>query len=59
MKDEKMPEGAFPGCEWCWKKEECPRAENGKFCPEWQSREPEKDGPDPNELWNIGEGDIW
>lgn len=44
-----------PDCLNCWKKNICPQMEEGKFCGQWQSKEPAPKGPDPNEAWNRGE----
>lgn len=42
-------------CESCVKREECPLAAFGMFCTRYQSRVPEPEGEDPNELWRRGE----
>ena len=44
-----------PDCVNCWKKNICPQMEVGKFCGQWQSKEPAPKGTDPNEAWNRGE----
>ena len=54
-----MSVGKEPGCETCWKREDCPLAVLGHFCPQWQSREPEPREPDPNEEWRKGGEVPW
>lgn len=44
-----------PDCETCWKKTQCPRAQAGAFCMEWQSKKPGQKGEDPNDAWQRGE----
>ena len=46
---------ATPGCETCWKAEECPRAKPGAFCQLWQTCKPEPQGEDPNDAWRRGD----
>ena len=48
-----------PDCANCWHRDTCADAEPGKFCTSWQSREPEKRWPDPNDLWNQGEEAVF
>ena len=50
--DTRKPE---PDCTTCWKREDCPIAEEGDFCPAWQSRKPEPAGEDPSERWRRGD----
>lgn len=45
------------GCETCVKREECPRAAEGRFCPEWRSEEPKDRGEGPAEKWSRGDED--
>ncbi|MBQ8109537.1 MAG: hypothetical protein IJ124_05180 [Clostridia bacterium] len=49
----------LPDCAFCWLRDTCADAEPGKFCTYWQSREPEKREPDPNDLWNRGEEAVF
>lgn len=42
-------------CGTCIRRKTCERAEDGTFCGQWQSREPQPKGEDPNELWEKGE----
>ena len=44
-----------PDCLTCLKYEECGRAQDGTFCPQWQSKEPKPRGEDPNARWRRGE----
>lgn len=44
-----------PGCEICWKRDQCAEAEEGKFCPQFASEEPAVEGEDPNDRWMRGE----
>ena len=46
---------AIPDCGRCIYREDCSRAEDGNFCPQFASNEPRPEGPDPNELWVKGE----
>ena len=46
-----------PDCYTCIRWDECENAVAGKFCPMWQSKEPEPKGEDPNDAWNRG--DDW
>lgn len=50
-----MDKAKTPDCETCWKKDDCVLAVFGKFCPQWQSAEPEPKKPDPNDMWRRGE----
>lgn len=43
------------GCESCVKREECERAQEGRFCPDWRSREAKDRGEGPAEKWSRGE----
>lgn len=44
-----------PDCATCIYRGECGKAEAGKFCAQWRSREPEDRGPNPSEQWARGE----
>ena len=44
-----------PDCESCIHVKACVFAAFGKFCPMWQSREPQPEGEDPNEAWRRGD----
>lgn len=44
-----------PDCMTCRKQEECSWAEAGTFCPQWQSKEPQPRGENPNSRWLRGE----
>lgn len=44
-----------PDCCTCWKRSSCERYAEGSFCTQWQSREPQPQGEDPNDLWKRGE----
>ncbi len=39
----------------CWRREECSRAEEGCFCPQWQSKKPQPRSEDPNTRWQRGD----
>lgn len=49
--------GISPDCGTCWKKDSCPAADPGTFCPEWQAFQPEPEGEDPNDRWRRGDED--
>jgi len=42
-------------CMKCIHRKTCGRAAEGSFCTRYQSREPEPEGINPNELWERGE----
>ena len=42
-------------CYPCIKWDECENAVAGHFCTQWQSKQPEPKGEDPNEAWERGE----
>ena len=44
-----------PDCKTCIHREECEAAQDGHFCPSWQSRAPEPKGEDPNDAWARGD----
>lgn len=44
-----------PDCATCIHLEECDAAEDGHFCPSWQSRAPEPKGENPNDAWRRGD----
>ena len=44
-----------PGCDTCFIRDVCPDAAEGRFCAWWHTREPAREGEDPNELWRRGE----
>ncbi len=44
-----------PDCCICIHRNDCAKYAENSFCTGWQGREPEKDGPDPNDLWRKGE----
>lgn len=44
-----------PDCLTCALRDGCARAEDGKFCPSWRSREPEDRGDGPADGWSRGE----
>lgn len=50
-----MGAGTDLDCKTCWKRDDCPLAMFGYFCPQYQSQKPEPRGEDPNELWRRGE----
>lgn len=50
-----MEQKPVPDCMSCRKKDACERAEAGKFCTEWQSKEPQERHPTPGEKWETGE----
>ena len=52
MSNRQKPE---PDCYTCIRWDECENAVAGRFCPQWQSKQPEPKGEDPNELWERGE----
>lgn len=41
-------------CGTCWKKKDCPRAQEGTFCTSWASREPKARGVNPADEWERG-----
>ena len=48
-------EAQKPDCCTCIHRRECERYRENSYCTKWQSREPNPEGPDPNELWKRGE----
>lgn len=48
-----------PDCAYCFLRDRCADAQPGKFCALWQSREPEKREPNPNDLWRRGEEAVF
>lgn len=44
-----------PDCCTCIHRKQCERYAEGTFCTRWASREPDPQGPDPNEQWERGE----
>lgn len=48
-----------PDCCTCIHRKECERYDEGSYCGQWQSREPEPKGPDPNKAWEQGEDVIF
>ena len=44
-----------PDCTTCIHRKGCERYAENSFCGRWQSKEPEKREPDPNDLWKRGE----
>ncbi|MBR4711505.1 MAG: hypothetical protein IKP10_05685 [Clostridia bacterium] len=54
-RNETRDQAPEPGCGTCIRRDVCPRAQDGKFCPQWQSREPQRRGEDPNARWRRGE----
>ena len=47
-----------PDCDTCAKRKECDKAQSGRFCTGWRTREEEREGIDPNEAWTRGDGDA-
>ena len=44
-----------PDCCVCIHRKVCERYAENSFCGQWGSHEPQKEGPDPNRLWEQGE----
>lgn len=44
-----------PDCSTCVHRDGCARYAENSFCTRWADRLPEKEGPDPNDLWRRGE----
>lgn len=44
-----------PDCRTCALRDGCARAEDGKFCPQWRSRNQEDRGEGPADAWSRGE----
>lgn len=52
-----MSDTKAPDCSKCLKKDTCRWAEpgTGKFCTNYQTKEPKPQGENINDLWNRGE----
>lgn len=50
-----MEQKPVPDCGTCWRRDTCEKAEDGKFCAAWQSKQPQERHPTPDELWDAGE----
>ena len=44
-----------PDCCTCAERATCERYQEGSFCTRWHSRDPEKQGIDPNVAWMRGD----
>lgn len=44
-----------PDCSTCWKRGQCAGAQDGTFCPAWQSHEPQPRGDGWAEQWSRGD----
>lgn len=52
---------AAPDCKTCLYAQECEKAQAGRFCTRWRSKEPpeRKAEDDPNRAWYAGEPSPW
>lgn len=52
---------AVPDCKTCLYAQECEKAQAGRFCTRWRSKEPpeHKAEDDPNRAWYAGEPSPW
>ena len=48
-----------PACETCAERKTCEMYQENSFCTRWHSRDPEKEGVDPNEAWKRGDETPW
>lgn len=44
-----------PDCSNCAERDTCERYAENSFCTRWHSRDPEKQGIDPNQAWLRGD----
>ena len=48
-----------PDCCTCAERKTCEKFAENSFCTKWHSRDPEKEGVDPNEAWKRGDDTPW
>ena len=46
-----------PGCDTCYRRDDCPLASIGLLCTRWRSAPPAPAGEDPNDRWRRGDED--